>query len=130
MTIRKRDIDRKAQAGFTLIELIAVIVILGILSAVAVPKFLDLQEEAALAATEGVAGSLGSAFALNFAAQVVGNVNAVDVDNCTDGEVLLDGGLPDGYTITAAAIVAGTPTDCTLTGPRGKTATFQGRTNE
>jgi len=49
------------QKGFTLIELIVVIVILGILSAVAVPKFVDMQGEAKKGVLEGVRGSLKSA---------------------------------------------------------------------
>jgi MSHA pilin protein MshA len=43
----------KNQQGFTLVEIIAVLVILGILSAVAVPKFLDMQDEARERAAQG-----------------------------------------------------------------------------
>lgn len=43
----------KNQKGFTLIEIIAVLVILGILAAVAIPKFIDLQDEAKLKAVKG-----------------------------------------------------------------------------
>lgn len=52
------------QAGFTLIEIIAVIVILGILSAVALPKFVNLGGEARIAKMQGAAGSVNSAAVL------------------------------------------------------------------
>jgi MSHA pilin protein MshA len=52
------------QKGFTLVELVVVIVILGILSAVAVPKFVDMQNEAKQAAIEGARGSVKSAVGL------------------------------------------------------------------
>ncbi|MGM0593033.1 MAG: pilus assembly FimT family protein [Pseudomonadota bacterium] len=58
---------RTAQQGFTLIELIMVVVILGILAATAIPKFADLEDNARKGAAEGVAGSLSSAYAINYA---------------------------------------------------------------
>ena len=61
---------KKLQRGFTLIELVMVIVILGVLAAVAIPKFVDLAGDARLAATQGVAGSLSSASAINYAADL------------------------------------------------------------
>ena len=86
-------------SGFTLIELIAVIAILGALAVIALPKFINLQDEAQQASTEGVAGSLGAAAAMNLAAAIAGDTNATSIDDCTDFGGLLAGGMPEDYTI-------------------------------
>jgi MSHA pilin protein MshA len=111
--------------GFTLIELIAVIAILAILAATAVPQFVDLRDDAALASTQGVAGALGSASALNYARSVSPTGGAATVGNCTDVAALLQGGtMPAGYSIGTLTVAAGASVLCTVTGPRSKTAQF------
>ncbi|BCK61349.1 MSHA biogenesis protein MshA [Aeromonas hydrophila] len=61
----------KKQAGFTLIELVIVIIILGILAVTAAPKFLNLQDDARTSTLKGVAGSLNSAGAMVYSKSVL-----------------------------------------------------------
>lgn len=107
----------RIKQGFTLIELVMVIVIIGILSAIAIPQFIDLRGEARQAAVNGVAGALGSASAINYAASVAGSPNAIAVDNCTDiAGALAGGALPSAeYAIADQAIASGATATCTVT---------------
>ena len=68
MDLKKGKIaHKKKEEGFTLVEVIAVLVILGILAAVAVPKFFDMQDTARTKALEGALGELNGQVALAFA---------------------------------------------------------------
>ena len=118
---------KQVQRGFTLIELVMVIVILGVLAAVAIPKFIDLKSEAVTAATAGVAGALSSAAAINYAARSANTSKGNAVANCTDVATALDGGVPSGYVITSGTVTAGSALTCTLTNQNvtpNVTATF------
>jgi MSHA pilin protein MshA len=110
-----------------------VIVILGILAAVALPRFIDLRQEAGTAAAQGVAGAVASATAINFSASLVGNASAVAITgNCateaTDLESIVTGvNWGTEYTIGGAGDCGpagpGEAVSCTITGPSPLTTT-------
>lgn len=130
------------QNGFTLIELIVVIVILGILSVVVAPKLIDLEGDAHQGVVDGIAGAAASGASMNFAScaakghdseKCSGSGACITVNTCA----AIEGLVPDvawnvEYEISATA--AGTEPDtngaranCTVTDRvNGQTANFMG----
>lgn len=118
------------QQGFTLIELIMVLVLLGILAAVAAPKFADLSSEAEEAAAGAVFTAAQSAASINFAANRAGK----GLPLITSGATLagaLDGGEPDGWSASGSTLthLGKNGTTYTITVTSGETSAAKAQLN-
>jgi MSHA pilin protein MshA len=81
----KRKNVLRNQKGFTLIEIIAVLVILGILAAVAIPKFMGLQQDARISSMKGLMGSMQGAASLVYAKSAIGGATGATGTVAYDG---------------------------------------------
>lgn len=90
---------KRQQSGFTLVELVLVIVILGILAAAALPRFSDLSTQARVAALSGLAGSIRSAASIARATQLARGVASNATMTVEGASVTLSNGYPTTATI-------------------------------
>jgi prepilin-type N-terminal cleavage/methylation domain-containing protein len=96
----KKALLRKNQKGFTLIEIIAVLVILGILAAVAIPKYLDMRTDSIRNAAQGAVSELNARERLSLAQSKLNDATANTTYSMTDTYLGADWG-----TITAGSDV-------------------------
>ena len=113
------------QNGFTLVELVIVIVILGLLAAVALPRFINITTDARRASLSGVAGGLRSAVALARAQYVTtGSTGATSISMSGQAVTVnsgTNGGIPTG---DAAGIGMAMPNPDGFTVAYGATTTY------
>ncbi len=85
----------RSRRGFTLIELVIVIVILGILAAVAIPRYVDLSSKAREASTKGCLGGLRAAIAVFYASKAVYETARYPSSQGELEDSLVEGRIPD-----------------------------------
>jgi MSHA pilin protein MshA len=106
-----------SQKGFTLIELVVVIVILGILAVTAAPKFIDLQDDARTSTLDGIKGSIESVKAFTYSKSLIAGNETVDGDVANPG-------------VTPLIVVNGADVNVSFGYPRSNTASLaEWRTN-
>jgi len=85
---------KRKRNAFTLVELVVVIVILGILAAVAIPKYMDISDKAEEAACEAKRGVIASACSMYYASKAVNRETPTFPSTYNDSTLYADGTVP------------------------------------
>src|SRR2546428_53203 len=99
---------RSSESGFTLIELVIVIVILGILAAVAMPKYEDMREQARSSTIKGQLGEIRSAVAIQYAKNALSGTASFPT---ITGGIFMDGTVPKEPVNNSSAVKTTTGVD-------------------
>lgn len=105
-----KNVKSTAQAGFTLIELVVVIVILGILAATALPKVSSMSTEARGGVMQGVAGAVNSAAVMAYAKSAATGTAAYPAAGAIAGLVELPDGVEEDSTTAGLFKYTSAPT--------------------
>ncbi|MEJ2180576.1 MAG: prepilin-type N-terminal cleavage/methylation domain-containing protein [Gammaproteobacteria bacterium] len=115
---------RNTERGLSIVEVVMTLVVLAILASTAIPSFVSDRTVARQSAVDGVAGSLGSASAINFTVRSINSEYGIPISNCKDVALTLEGELTSEYTIESVKINPGTNQKCTVTHRGGESAEF------
>ncbi|MBL0563662.1 prepilin-type N-terminal cleavage/methylation domain-containing protein [Aeromonas hydrophila] len=117
----KKNKSSQYQSGFTLIELVIVIIILGVLAVTAAPKFINLQDDARKSAAQGVSAALQSAAQIIYSRASLEGIETISSATPLSGLPNVDiiYGYPTANTISNAVTldgweVSGSPTSSTV----------------